>query len=164
MQSALATVRIPGVESQRAGEPTSPGHLDVIPSGPLPPSPGEWVGTPRIADLITQLMEKYDYVLVDAPPMLAVDDAMTLSTRVDAIIAVVMMSKTHRTALRDFGRALRVSPATKLGYVLTDVDLGDQYGYAGYGYGSNDGATLEELPIEPEARPIRTVRLKPSGR
>ena len=53
---------------------------------------------------------------------------MTLSTRVDAIFAVVRLGQTDRQTLRDFGRGLKASPATKLGFVLTGVEAREMYG------------------------------------
>ena len=73
------------------------GILDVIPSGPIPPDPGEFVSTAALARLLETLTERYDLVLVDAPPLLRVGDALTLAANVSALLVVTRLPGT-RTA------------------------------------------------------------------
>ncbi|MBA2447065.1 MAG: hypothetical protein H0V51_03470, partial [Chloroflexi bacterium] len=63
------------VDSERLGS------LRVLPVGPLPPDPGEFVGSRRLEGILAELRERADTVLLDAPPVLHVGDAMTLSTK-----------------------------------------------------------------------------------
>ena len=86
-----------------------PGRLDVLVSGPLPPDPGEFVGTRRLADILTALRSRYDIVVIDSPPLLRVGDAMTLSSRADGLIVV---DATQRRPAPD---ASRVEPDARLG-------------------------------------------------
>jgi capsular exopolysaccharide synthesis family protein len=131
-QLTLATAAL----VDRSNGQTSPGQLFVLPSGHVPTSPGEFVGSQAIARLIDDLRKEVEYVLVDAPPLLVVGDTMTLSNFVDALLVVVRTPVAHRTTLIDLARELDASPATKLGFVLTGADdAAHGYGY-GYGYGS----------------------------
>ena len=114
------------------------GTLGVLHSGPLPPSPGEFVGTQALASVLGQLRDLADIVLVDAPPMLEVGDAMTLSTRVDAMLILTRLEHLHRGTLRELARMVEQCPAHKLGFILTGVEEGKGYGY-GYGYGRGYG-------------------------
>ena len=108
------------------------GHLSVLPAGFLPASPGELVGTEAVALILAELRGDFDYVLIDSPPLLTVSDAATLSTRVDALFVVVRLGLVNRSMLRDLARVLSAVPATKLGFVLTGVEAGEQYGYGRY--------------------------------
>ena len=57
------------------------GVLEVLPSGPMPPDPGEFVGTQKVSEILAWLRDRADFVLVDAPPVLQVGDAVTLRRR-----------------------------------------------------------------------------------
>ncbi len=63
------------------------GILEVLPSGPIPPDPGEFVRTAALSEILAQLRVRTDFVLIDAPPVLQVGDAMALSTQADGILA-----------------------------------------------------------------------------
>jgi Mrp family chromosome partitioning ATPase/capsular polysaccharide biosynthesis protein len=106
--------------------------LTVLPAGELPPDPGEFVGSLGLRNLLVALRERYELVLIDAPPMCVVGDAMTLSANVDAIVVVARLGLVDADTLRELARELRASPATKLGFVLTGVDRQDHYGRSGY--------------------------------
>jgi Mrp family chromosome partitioning ATPase/capsular polysaccharide biosynthesis protein len=108
--------------------------LEVLPSGPIPPDPGEFVGTAALTEILEELRERADIVLIDAPPALNVGDAMTLSTKVDGIIVVTRMKTVRRQMLAELSRLLHGSPTAALGYIVTGADEEEGYGY-GYGYG-----------------------------
>ena len=90
-----------------AGVPT----LFVLPSGPLPPSPGELLGSRPMQRLLDEAAEKYDFVIIDTPPSLTIADSALLADRVDAIVLVVragvankkMVLRTRNTLLRVHG-------------------------------------------------------------
>ena len=129
----------------------APGSLDVLTSGPLPPDPGEFVGTSRLSEILNALREGYDLVVIDSPPMLRVGDVMMLSTKVDALLVVSRLNVLRRSTLTELRRLLDSIPIAKLGLVLAGAD-GDRkgdygYGYS-YGYGADDEAYAE--PVEPE--------------
>jgi succinoglycan biosynthesis transport protein ExoP len=148
LEQAIASVAIP---TSRPGERPSGGNgagalagiLEIVPSGPLPPAPGEFVGLSALSDAIRRLSARADFVLIDSPPLLQVGDALTLSTRVDAIVAVARLELIGRPMLTELHRALEKSPAAKLGFVLAGAELEEgYYGYATYGdyYASGDPA------------------------
>ena len=130
-----------------AGDPTangsSTGGLKVLPVGPLPPNPAEFIGTRALAELLAGLEPRAELILVDAPPILNLSDTMTLSARVDGLVVITRLPFLKRSTLHELHRALEASPATKLGFVLTgttgtDTDGGYGYGY-GYGHGQPSG-------------------------
>jgi Mrp family chromosome partitioning ATPase len=113
------------------------GVLEILPSGPIPPDPGEFVATRALSDLLEQLRDRADVVLVDAPPVLRVGDAMTLSRKVDGIIAVTRARLVRRNMLAELHRQLASVPTPVLGFVVTGSaeEEGYRYGYGGdYGY------------------------------
>jgi len=110
------------------------GELAVIGTGPIPPNPGEFVGTAAIARILDELRTQFDTVLIDTPPALQVGDAMSLSTRVDAILVVCRMNFIKRPMLTELRRALDASPAEKLGFVLAGAESEDGYGYRAGAY------------------------------
>ena len=113
------------------------GVLEVLPAGPLPPDPGEFVATHALAEILGELRERADIVLVDAPPALRVGDAMTLSSKVDGIVVVTRMKIVRRHMLAELARQLASVPTPVLGFVVTDA-AGEDSSY-GYGYGSGYG-------------------------
>ena len=117
------------------------GRLDVLVTGPLPPDPGEFVGTKRLADILTVIHDRYDLVVLDTPPFLLVGDAMTVAPNADGILVVARLGIVTRPVLRELHRTLGSAPIPKLGYVVTGSARGDgyggKYGYGGYGYGDS---------------------------
>jgi Mrp family chromosome partitioning ATPase len=102
--------------------------------------------------LIEQLKRDWDFVLVDAPPLPAVDDGLALSASVDGILVVTRSGLVPRRMLHEMSRLLDSSRADVLGFVLTGLNRSEAYGY-GYGYGSggsrrHDQAQLIEAPTQ----------------
>jgi Mrp family chromosome partitioning ATPase/capsular polysaccharide biosynthesis protein len=127
----------------------SQGSLHVLPSGPIPPDPGEFVGTARLTEILEQLRDEADVVLIDAPPLFHVGDGLVLSAKVDAVIAVTRMEVVHRPMVAELKRLLDTMPATKLGFVVTGAESEESYGqgHGGYyyyrPYGPREGAAVQ---------------------
>jgi succinoglycan biosynthesis transport protein ExoP len=118
----------------------STGRLFVLGSGPIPPDPGEFVSSHALTSVLLQLNEVAEVILIDAPPLLRVGDAMVLSAKVDALLLATRMEKVRRPMLTDLHRMLETSPARVLGFVVTGAEAEEGYGYGyGYGYGSGYG-------------------------
>lgn len=105
------------------------GVLNVVPAGSIPPDPGELVGTEATGQALETLSKQFDFVLVDAPPLLVVGDAMTLSAKTDAMFVIIRLKVVHRGMLHELSRLLEACPAEKLGYVIAGAELGERYGY-----------------------------------
>jgi Mrp family chromosome partitioning ATPase len=109
--------------------------LDVMPSGPLPPNPGEFVQSPALAQIILDLRDRYDVVIIDTPPLLKVGDALSLSARVDGMLVVARMNVVRRPMASELRRLLATAPCRVVGLALTGAESDDAYGYgAGYSY------------------------------
>ena len=130
----------------------------MLPVGPLPPNPAEFVGSHALAALLAELEQRADLVLIDTPPILDLSDAMTLSARVDGLVVVTRLPVAKRAMLAELHRVLATAPTMKLGVVLTGTTTGDTYGY-GYGYG------VAEEPRNPGDEGVSTTReAPPSGK
>jgi polysaccharide biosynthesis transport protein len=112
------------------------GSLTVVGSGPVPPNPGEFVGSRVLGEILDELRNRFDTVLIDAPPALQVGDAMALSARADGIIVVTRLDIIRRPMLNELRRVLDSSRAAKLGFVLTGAETEEGYGYGGDYYGA----------------------------
>lgn len=71
-------------------------HLHVLTSGTLPPNPADVLVSRRMDDVIAALKAKADYVLFDAPPVLAVTDAALLGLKVDGLLLVLRAGSSRR--------------------------------------------------------------------
>jgi non-specific protein-tyrosine kinase len=109
------------------------GCLDVIPTGPIPPDPGEFVSAASLGTLLETLESRYDLVLIDTPPLLRVGDALTLAPKVSAVLVVTRIPGMKRPVLSELRRLLQVVPSPVLGFVLTG-DVGSESYHAGYYY------------------------------
>jgi non-specific protein-tyrosine kinase len=120
----------------RKSTPRARGMLEVLPSGPIPPDTGEFVGSQKLAGILDKLRKRADVVLIDAPPLLHVGDAMTLSARVDALLVVCRLNVVRRPVLNELARVLEACPAPTLGYAAAGVEADEEYGstYGGYYY------------------------------
>ncbi len=111
--------------------------LSVLPAGrPLTVS-YELLQSSRLAELLQQTREQYDYVVVDTPPVVPVPDARLIADRVDGYLLVVAANRTPRKLVED---ALNLmDPAKLIGIVFNGDDrpLSGYYGYYAsyYGYG-----------------------------
>ncbi len=110
------------------------GKVEVLASGPVPPNPSELLGSKNMAELIELLHSRFDYVLIDAPPLLPVTDAAVLATRTDGVLLVARVGRTRREQLRRATEALRAVDARMIGTVLNMVPTKgpDAYYYGQY--------------------------------
>jgi Mrp family chromosome partitioning ATPase len=127
---ASAANRLPAGANSSNGHGNVDGILQVLPAGTIPLDAGELVGSEALGKILEKLRKQFDFVLIDAPPLLVVGDAMTLSAKVDAIFVVTRLKVAHRGMLHEIARLLETCPAEKLGYVVASAELGEGYGYA----------------------------------
>ena len=127
----------PGLSSYPAGDAlleaiiqkTSVPNLSIMASGPTPPNPAELVGSRRMRELLDAASERFDMVLLDSPPVLAVSDAGALVPMVDGVLLVVGSGLTARLALRRAKEAVEAVQGRIVGAVLNRFDASAQ-GYS----------------------------------
>jgi succinoglycan biosynthesis transport protein ExoP len=112
------------------GQDTATGTY-LISAGSIVPNPADLLISQRMRDLIAQLRNQYDYVVVDAAPLLPVIDALALATMVDKILVIVEWSRTPQVSVAEAFKVLRPEAGRIAGIVLNKVDLKrlDRYAY-----------------------------------
>jgi capsular exopolysaccharide synthesis family protein len=104
--------------------------LQVLPSGLVPPNAGELLNSPAMHRVLAELRRSYDYVVLDAAPLLPVADAVILSRVVDGTLVVANVTKVRRHQLAHSVGSLAQVKARVLGVVLNQVQRHDPaYGY-----------------------------------
>lgn len=129
-------------------------NLTVLTAGTIPPNPSELLGSQAAKNLIGELRSKFDYVIIDSTPLLAVTDAAILAAAADGVLIVVRYGRTTHEQLQHAVDALNDVEAPLLGAVLTQRPAArNSSGYYGY-YGLNQTNQLEATKIaEPQALP-----------
>lgn len=112
---------------------TSIENLDLIPSGIVPPNPSEVIQNKLMKVFINNIREKYDIILFDSPPLIAVTDAFILRTYVDQFVLVVRSSITEKGALDRVLNMFKASESHITGVVLNGMSEENSYG-SGYYY------------------------------
>jgi tyrosine-protein kinase len=125
-------------DTSENGKSAVKGLLGVLPAGTIPEDPGEFILDGKLHDVIGELKGAWDVVLIDAPPMSAVGDALTLSANVDAIVVMTRLGVVQTGMIRELARQLEAAPAEKIGFIVSGAERGAVYGYA-YGYGYEAG-------------------------
>lgn len=121
----------PSIESLPL-QATSVPNLQVMTSGPLPPNPADVLASGRMDALLHQLTAGADLVLLDAPPVIAVTDAVLLAAKVDGVLLVVHAGQTKREHAQRAKDLLSKVNARIVGAVLNNAAL-DASAYGLYG-------------------------------
>ncbi len=108
-------------------------NLYVMTGGPIPPNPAEIVGSGKIKDMVSAIKEKFDYIILDTPPVGIVTDAAIVSTYSDGVILVVSSGNVEIEAAQRAKELLLNVKANVLGTVLNKVPAKGS-GYYKYNY------------------------------
>lgn len=92
--------------------------LDVVTSGPMPPSPAELLGSQYMRDFVQEAKQRYDRVILDGPPVLLISDSLVLATVVDGVILVARAVNNTKGALKRAREQLERVRARIVGAVL----------------------------------------------
>jgi tyrosine-protein kinase Etk/Wzc len=156
--------RVPGVSDVLAGDRdvdevirnTAEPGLDFISAGTIPPNPAELIASLPMTGLIDLLSDRYDRVIIDAPPVLMVTDAPLLTAASNMVILVAAAGKVSAKAALRAREVLDNVGASVIGVVMNDQTMSGSkgYGYGGYGYGYHYAHYYgEKDPPEKEKRP-----------
>ena len=114
--------------------------IDVLPVGTLPPNPAELLGEPRLADLINQLRNRYEYVMLDCPPIEIVTDSDLIAPYADSTIFVIRTGLFDRGLLPEVERNYQEKKYNNMTILLNGSESSGRYGYRyGYRYGHKYG-------------------------
>ncbi|MDH5399730.1 MAG: polysaccharide biosynthesis tyrosine autokinase [Cyclobacteriaceae bacterium] len=120
-------------------------NLYFISSGAIPPNPSELLGSEKVKDMLNTLREKFDYIIIDTPPVGLISDALSLIHHVDYSFLIVRQGVTEKAALKMINELYLDEKLTKVSVIFNDLKItkGKSYyggymygmGYGGYGYG-----------------------------
>ena len=116
---------------QESGVP----NLTLLTSGPVPPNPSELLGSEKMKQLLAQLREEYDYVLIDAPPVIAVTDAAVLASKVDGVVLVLDSGNVRPEMAQQAQKLIQAANGKLLGAILNKVEIDEEHSYYYYYYG-----------------------------
>lgn len=138
---------------------TSLEGLDLIGTGTFPENPAELVLRPAMKAFLAEASQKYDLVILDAPPVLAVSESTVIASLVDIALLVVWSGRTSRKLVRVAVRQLLSRGAHLVGCVLNNLDLTEMgsygsssyYHYYGYDYRYEEGGPYASSGSEKSA-------------
>jgi capsular exopolysaccharide synthesis family protein len=128
--AGLAEILAGQIGPKQAIHPTATENLFFISSGATPPNPAELLGSKRMHEILNELRDEYEFILIDSSPVMAVSDAVLLSTMVEGVVLVVN-GKTPKQLVRTTRSKLNTRHTKVLGLLLNQVDMRDG-GYANY--------------------------------
>lgn len=149
--------------------PTQLETLDLLPCGVRPVNPVELLNNGYFSELLQKLLEKYDKIVIDAPPIMPVADARVIAAQTDATIIVLRADhSTRRVSLAARDELWKVR-AQRIGVVVNavpgrrqssyDSGYGYSYGNYGYAYGNyGDIAYGEQEAPGPESRNVQDLK------
>ena len=120
-------------------------QLFVIPSGPIPPNPSELLASDRMRELVAAARARFDFVVIDTPPLLPVTDATLVGNLVDGVVLCLRAGKVTRDEARSCLDRLKMAGVKVLGVVL-NRHLLNQGGYAGKRYQMYEAYGAEPEP------------------
>ena len=138
--------------------------LHIITAGTKPPNPSEIVTSNRFKKFLNEAGKTYDFIFIDAPPVMPVADASDIATLVDGVILVYMTGKIGRGVLRRVKSNLENVDAKLTGVILNKVksDAGPEYyQYHSYYYYGNDPEVKKGKKTKKLMSPKKSNRLKP---
>lgn len=109
--------------------------LSVMTSGPIPPNPSELIASKKMKQLLEALEEKFDFIIIDAPPVGIVTDSAVFSTFVDGVLLVVASGRTNIEEGKRAKALLDNVHANIIGIIMTMIPMSkkEYYGYRYYG-------------------------------
>lgn len=106
--------------------------LSVLTAGTVPPNPSELLGSEAMAELLALLETHFEYVILDAPPLLPVTDAAILSHQAGGAVVVARSGVARQNQLTEALSTLEAADASVYGIVLNDVPVSQIDGYSQY--------------------------------
>ena len=136
--------------------PTSTPNLSILPRGKTLPHPAEHFLGKVTDQFLQEIYAEFDYIIFDSPPVMAADDVLSLSPKIDATIFVIRFSTSSARRSRTAVNLLIQRQANVLGVVCNDVNLAEsEYGYGNYYQYS---AYRERAEPDETAKPVKAIK------
>ena len=128
-----------GIALEEVIRDTAVPGLKVITSGPIPPNPSELLASKQVKSVIEELESRFQLVLFDSPPVVAVADAAILASQVDGVLVVIRAHQTKQNLAESAKNLLDKASANIIGIVLNGIPMSgeDYYYYYYYGQGAD---------------------------
>ncbi|MCI4677032.1 polysaccharide biosynthesis tyrosine autokinase [Candidatus Mycolicibacterium alkanivorans] len=155
-QAGFSTVLSGAASLSEVLQETNFPRLTVLTSGATPPNPSELLGSMAAKNVLSELREKYDYVIVDSAPLLAVTDSALLAANADGALIMTRFGQTKREQVEHAVRNLAGVGASLLGAVVTMMPTRGggaysyNYSYSYRHYGESKKSERESTPDTPE--------------
>lgn len=130
----LSNILIDEIEAEQGIKETEVPYLYVLPSGKMPPNPSELLSSQKMQQFMEYLKQRFDYIVIDSPPLIVVTDAQIISKYSDACILIVAAGESDRNAVIKAKELLCNVNANLIGIVLNKIDIskGNYYKYYHY--------------------------------
>lgn len=151
----LARIISDGVDPWDLVVSTDVGNLSVLPCGAPPENPAELLTHPRFAEFLNLARDRFDYVLIDCPPVLAVTDPCIVAGLVDAVVLVIRVSRDGRPESRHVKELLDDAGAKLIGAVVNCSDEAGVRHAGGYHYRYASAYTSEPTNGQAERVAVR---------
>jgi capsular exopolysaccharide synthesis family protein len=106
---------------EEAVRPSAYTNLDILLSGDVPPNPAELLGSERMLQLMEKLSKKYDYILVDTPPVNIVSDTAVVANMLDGVLLLARQDRSRKDNIKRAVNNLKLTGAKILGCVFNGV-------------------------------------------
>ena len=153
LHRALDVLREPGLTNLLIGDaepretvrPNVLPNLDFLPSGPFPPNPSELLNSSTMVRILEEFEGRYDQIIIDSPPVLAVTDAAILAVHTDGAVIVLRSGETEQRAAERSVDQLRRLGVRVFGAVLNEVTAAnpDESYYLQYYYSYTPAGTAQ---------------------
>lgn len=95
----------------------------ILSSGNIPPNPSELIGSSKMERILKELKEKFDYIIIDLPPVNIVSDAISVSSRITGMVVVIREEYTSKSELENCFSQLKLSEVNVLGVIMNDAKI-----------------------------------------
>ncbi len=145
----LTNVLAGGKQPAEVTQSTPIANLYFMPTGPLPPNPAELLASNKMKELLDLAREKFDYVIIDSPPILGLADVLVIGNLADSMLLEIHAGTTPRSTVQAAVKRLANVRIRPLGCIMTRMRGGAHgYGYHYdyyYAYGKHDGDSDKRL-------------------
>ena len=144
-------------------------NLDLMPAGPIPPNPSELLASQQFENIISELVDQYDFIMIDTPPVNVVSDVLVMSNVITGVLFVSSHGETTYDGIENALQKLEMADINVLGFILNNITAARtgkyysykyKYGYSKYGYGYDYSYGGEQKETENAAASDKTETAK----